>query len=77
MKTATVAVKVSFTEMDEVQKLIEAAAVLLSTLGERGEIKSYDREPANLWTAANALQMKIAEMRSFREVPPAGVEPAT
>lgn len=39
----------------EVSELVRAASVLLATLGERGAIMSYDREPAVLARALDAL----------------------
>jgi len=64
MATATVHVSVSITEISELQELIEAAAVLLSTLGERGEIKSYDREPARLARSLDVMHEAISRVRS-------------
>lgn len=59
-------VRISLTEIDEVRALMEAAAVLLSTLGERGEIKSYDREPARLARELDRLHAALTKLAESR-----------
>lgn len=63
MASGTMTVNVSLTELVEVQILAQAAAELLSALGERGEMRSHDVEPANLNRALDVLHAKIAELR--------------
>lgn len=43
----------------EFAALLGAAAVVLCAIGERGELKSYDREIADLWSAVNAFAPDI------------------
>jgi hypothetical protein len=62
----TITVEVSLTELEETRALAYAAAVLLSTLGERGELRSYDREPARL---AQCIDVLAATLEA-KKLPP-------
>jgi hypothetical protein len=55
-------VTVHVADLPEVRELYRAAAYLLSTLGERGEMKSYDREPAVLNRALDVIAAKYPKI---------------
>lgn len=65
--TVMATVAVSLTEMPEVRALRDAAAVLLSTLGERGTLASHDREPAILARAVDGLDAALARLAARDE----------
>jgi hypothetical protein len=67
MATATMAVTVSMTEIAEVTAVVTAAAALLSELGARGEIKSYDIAPARLARSLDHLHAHLSTLRAAEE----------